>query len=108
MAKASRARRRAAVIADIDLMMECVDDELSPCQRAANKAAQLAYDKSLQDIKLAQMDENTIVNACPGTYVPPAPRIPKPLPPPPPKQVVTSPVQKVVTPTKPPADNSGD
>ena len=66
------------VAASIDLMMECMEDELSYWQKAANKQAEVEYREAMQKIKLARAG-NAVIQQAPAGYVPPAPVIaPKP------------------------------
>ena len=47
--------------AEVDLMMECVDDELSPWQLQANRRAQTEYNAAVERIKRAQAGNVQIV-----------------------------------------------
>ena len=47
--------------AEVDLMMECVDEELSPWQLQANRRAQTEYNAAVERIKRAQQGNVPIV-----------------------------------------------
>ncbi|XP_060573093.1 uncharacterized protein LOC132731012 [Ruditapes philippinarum] len=72
---------------DIELYMECVDDELSPAQLKAIKEAQKEHEKANDLIKEVRAGNTLVPSSQPNTFtiVPPKPSPAPPKPPPAPK-----------------------
>ncbi|XP_045183283.2 uncharacterized protein LOC123541760 isoform X2 [Mercenaria mercenaria] len=85
---------------DIELQMECVDDELSPAQLKAIKEAQKEHEKANDLIKEVRAGNILVPSSQPNTFtiVPPKPPPPPPQPPQPPAQHVQPLAAKVQSP----------
>ena len=70
----SRPRRHrsssAAVRIEVDLMMECEDEELSPWQQEATKKAEKEYKAAMDQIKHAKANNMKITRQEAGTPLP--------------------------------------
>ncbi|XP_013408482.1 uncharacterized protein LOC106172366 isoform X2 [Lingula anatina] len=55
-----RKRRAAALASGIDLLMECVDEELTPAQKKACRQAEEEYQNAMKEIKAAQANQSIV------------------------------------------------
>ena len=83
--KATRGRPSSVSQDEIELLMECFEEALSPAQLKAIKDAQAEHEKANDQIKEIRAGNTLVPSSQPNTFtiVPPAPK-PQPAPPPPP------------------------
>ena len=76
MVRHSRTQKadKPAVVApaQVELFMECIEEELTPSQMEANKKAEDAYTSALKQIEAARKSANAIVQNGNGSTVSPA------------------------------------
>ena len=63
--------RNVIRVTEVDLMMECEDEELSPWQQEHTKRAEIEYRSAMDQIKKAKANNMTITRQEAG--IPPAP-----------------------------------
>ena len=83
--KSTRSRASSAAQDEIELLMECFEEALSPAQLKAIEVAQAEHEKANDQIKEIRAGNTLVPSSQPNTFtiVPPAPK-PQPAPPPPP------------------------